>query len=139
MSNEQNIPSQNRQGRQRTTSAQKEILIRLALVEGNTIREAAQVANVNESTARNIVAAYRREGAIIEHPCGGNNRVKLTPEVLECIEEAIERCPVATLNQIKQRLEENQVVLSKSTVFNGLEKLKITLKNLFPCKKYCRK
>ena len=35
---------------------------------------------------------------------------------------------MATLNQIKQRLEENQVVLSKSTVLNGLEKLKIMLK-----------
>uniref|UniRef100_A0A914X175 Tc1-like transposase DDE domain-containing protein n=1 Tax=Plectus sambesii TaxID=2011161 RepID=A0A914X175_9BILA len=53
---------------------------------------------------------------------------KLTAEILERIKEAVERCPVATLKQINQRLEEDQIVLSKSTIFNGLVKLKITLK-----------
>uniref|UniRef100_A0A914UQV6 Coiled-coil domain-containing protein 93 n=1 Tax=Plectus sambesii TaxID=2011161 RepID=A0A914UQV6_9BILA len=43
-----------------------------------------------------------------ECPCGGNNRKKLTPEILERIEEVIEDCPATTLKQIKRRLKENQ-------------------------------
>uniref|UniRef100_A0A914WQB5 Uncharacterized protein n=1 Tax=Plectus sambesii TaxID=2011161 RepID=A0A914WQB5_9BILA len=102
MSDQRNIAPLNQRRHQRTTLAQKEILIKLALCEGKAIREAAQVANVNESTARNIIAAYRREGTIIQRPCGGSHRQKLTPEILERIEEVVERCPVATLKQIKQ-------------------------------------
>uniref|UniRef100_A0A914V2P8 Uncharacterized protein n=1 Tax=Plectus sambesii TaxID=2011161 RepID=A0A914V2P8_9BILA len=71
MSDQRNIAPLNRRQHQRTTLAQKEILIKLALVEGKAIREATQVANVNESTARNIIAAYRREGTIVQRPCGG--------------------------------------------------------------------
>ena len=90
MSNEQNTATQHCQTYKCTTLAQKEILIKLTLVEGKTIQEAAQVANVKASMARNIVAMYRQEGAIIQCSCGGNNKEKLTPEVLEHIEEAIE-------------------------------------------------
>uniref|UniRef100_A0A914WFX9 Neurotransmitter-gated ion-channel ligand-binding domain-containing protein n=1 Tax=Plectus sambesii TaxID=2011161 RepID=A0A914WFX9_9BILA len=43
-----------------------------------------------------------------ECPCGGNNRKKLTPEILERIEEVIEDCPATSLKQIKWRLKENQ-------------------------------
>ena len=63
-----------------------------------------------------------------ECPCVGNNRKKLTPEILERIEEVIEDCPATTLKQIKRRLKENQVLRSNSTIFNWYAEPKIMLK-----------
>uniref|UniRef100_A0A914VFE6 Uncharacterized protein n=1 Tax=Plectus sambesii TaxID=2011161 RepID=A0A914VFE6_9BILA len=71
MSAQRNIAPLNRQQRQHRTLAQKEILIKFTLVKGKAIREAAQVASVNR-------------------PCGGSHRQKLTPDILERIEEDIE-------------------------------------------------
>ncbi|KAK6032606.1 hypothetical protein OSTOST_01210, partial [Ostertagia ostertagi] len=97
-------------------------------VDGKTIREAAEFAGVNASTARNIVSAYRWEGAIVHRPCGGSRRIKLTSDVLQTIEEIVERHPEDNLVQMQRRLKEDDINLAVSTIFNALLKLKITLK-----------
>uniref|UniRef100_A0A914WSY8 Uncharacterized protein n=1 Tax=Plectus sambesii TaxID=2011161 RepID=A0A914WSY8_9BILA len=65
---------------------------------------------------------------MVQRFCGSNSREKPTHKVLERIKKTIGRYPLAILKQIKQPVEENQVVLSRSTIFSGPEKLKITLK-----------
>ncbi|CAH8586406.1 unnamed protein product, partial [Dicrocoelium dendriticum] len=112
----------------RTSFAQRETLTKLVLVDGKTTREAAEVAGVNASTARNIINAYKREGSNTQRTCGGNNREKLTPNVLQRVEEAVERHSEDTLVQLQMRLRENGINLSVSSVFNALRRLKITIK-----------
>ncbi|VDO62543.1 unnamed protein product [Heligmosomoides polygyrus] len=104
----------------RTSTEQKELLITLVQVDGRSIREAAQIVGINESTARNIVSAFRREGAIIHRHRGGSNALKLTPEALQRIEESVERHPDDTLLQTQQRLREQGINLAVSSVYNAL-------------------
>jgi len=58
-----------------TNLNQKEILIRLVNVDGETIREVFHIIGINESTARNIMCEYRKYDAINNHANGGNNKV----------------------------------------------------------------
>ena len=85
-----------------TSLNQKEILIRLVNVDGKTIREASHIIGITESTARNIMCEYRKYSAINNHARGGNNKVKVTDDVREQIEVAVEQHPDATLKEIKQ-------------------------------------
>ncbi|WKY01326.1 hypothetical protein Q1695_015373 [Nippostrongylus brasiliensis] len=55
----------------RVSSKQKEILVKLVFVEGKSTSEAATIAAIHESTARNIVNAYKTDGEILERPIGG--------------------------------------------------------------------
>ncbi|VDL80264.1 unnamed protein product [Nippostrongylus brasiliensis] len=111
------------------TRKQKEILIKLALVDGKKTREAAMIAGINENTARGLIRAYKREGEIVERNRGGCNAQKITPEVMEFIEETVEQNPQYTLEQVRRSLkDEKNVDLSVSSVFNALGKLRITLK-----------
>ena len=45
----------------------------------------------------------RKYGAINNHARGGNNKVKVTDDVREQIEVAVEQHPDATLKEIKQK------------------------------------
>ena len=129
MSSKKSSISGERRRYRRTTLTQKEILVTLVQVGARSIHEAAHVAGVNESTARNIISAYRKEGAIVQRSCGGNRRSKLTAEVLQRIEEIVEQHPEDnTLRKIQERLKEVNIELAVSSIFNALRKLKIKLK-----------
>lgn len=112
----------------KTTSSQKEILIRLTQSEGKTIREAAKMAGINENTARSIICGYRRNGTLLNLPRGGNNKIKITSHSLEKIEQLVESNPQATLKQIKHDLEISNIFLSISSISTALAKLCITVK-----------
>jgi len=109
-----------------TTQKQKEILIRLVTVDSNSIRDAAHITGINESTARSILCAYRKNGNPSNIARGGNNKIKVTDDVCKKIEEVVEHHPDMTLKQIKKVLEAEGMLLSISSIFNALVKLGIT-------------
>lgn len=99
--------------------------------EGETIIKAAEIAGINKNTASSIIKRYESDGCtIIERNRGGKRRCKLPDDVLNLIETLIEENPCTTLSNIKRKIcEIKQINMSKTSVFNGLKQLCITLKN----------
>ncbi|VDP18098.1 unnamed protein product [Heligmosomoides polygyrus] len=63
----QDVQQSRRRGRYSQVSrSQKEILVKLMFVKGRTTHEAAQIAGVNENTARGIINSYKRKGEMVE-------------------------------------------------------------------------
>ncbi|VDO87237.1 unnamed protein product [Heligmosomoides polygyrus] len=72
MSNDQqDVQQSQRHGRcSRVSQNQKEILVKLVLVDGRITHEASQIAGVMEKTARSIINSYKREDEIVERTRG---------------------------------------------------------------------
>lgn len=43
------------------TEDQKKFLVKLVIADGNTLRKASEIANINENISRKIICEYKRE------------------------------------------------------------------------------
>ena len=112
----------------RNSMTVKELLVRMVLSNGTSISEAARQLCININTAKTIVKRAQIDGQVTPDRRGGRRNIILTQEVLTRIETIVENNPAATLIQIKNLLANENVILSKSSVENGLKKLMISLK-----------
>lgn len=113
----------------RISSAEKETLIR-CFQSGKTISEAARISSINKNTAKYILNQYiRNNGVLIEKKRGGKRHFKLNNVILNRIEEITKNEPNISLRCIRDKILQTECVkLSLSSVRNGLNRLRITLK-----------
>uniref|UniRef100_A0A0A9WCV6 3-isopropylmalate dehydratase small subunit n=1 Tax=Lygus hesperus TaxID=30085 RepID=A0A0A9WCV6_LYGHE len=110
------------------SSDQKNMFIRL-YEEGQSIKDAASLAGLTWGTGKFLVMKYKRNGSeLTEQGRGGPRGKKLNQNVLDAIESLVEENPGITLKEMKSILASRNIILSKSTIDNGLRLLKITLK-----------
>ena len=105
-------------------------LARLVYDQGHSIKDASDILSINYNTARTILKTLRDQERIIKLEKGGKKRKILTEYVLNEIENIVSYEPGHTLKEIKDILESKIIgfSISTSTIHNGLEELKITLK-----------
>lgn len=110
----------------------KEAVVRMVLSEGYLYKDVASLLNIKESTAKSIVQIYKKNDCeFITKKRGGNNKIKLTNDILSIIERIVERTPATTLKEISKKVEEESgIMLSHTTIQNGLIQLQITTKRL---------
>ncbi|XP_037808318.1 uncharacterized protein LOC119601452 [Lucilia sericata] len=110
------------------SSDKKDILIKF-YEEGKTITESAEIAGINKNTATSIINRYKKDGYVAVKKRGGRRHSKLNTEILNKIEEIIERNSSITLKGIREKiLEIHNVDLSTTSIHNALKTLRITLK-----------
>lgn len=106
----------------------KKVFIDLVLVDGHTIRQAAKLCRINESTGRTIIEMVRKHGSLVVKKRGGNNKTKLNDSILRKIETIVEDQNQITLKEIKRVLSEDGIFLAVTTINKALQLLKITCK-----------
>ena len=119
------------------TKEKKSNLINAVLNEGFPIKDAARLFNVNYGSAKRIIAEVKRlklttelyknsEEKIISK---SGRKTKLTTEIMECMENAVQECPTYTLKSIKEHVSRTKnLEISIPTIHRALEKMMITLK-----------
>ena len=108
----------------------KKVMINLH-AEGFSIKEASEKAGLKWSTGKSIIRKYVSGDSEVKPDArrGGNRPKKVTPDVLQLIEAAVEEEPGITLRGIQDKLSsQHNIVVSITAVANGLKTLKITLK-----------
>lgn len=96
--------------------------------EGKSIKEAAQMVGVNESTARSIIRRTLKDG-VLSKKCGGIRNRKLTDDILGKIERIVEENHNITLKCIQQMISESDnLKLSFGSLRNALKSMRITSK-----------
>lgn len=113
----------------RISCDRKHVLVK-CYKEGKSIKEAAEIAGINTSTAKGIINRYNKNcSMLIEKKRGGKRNVKLNPEILDEIKKIVEEYPSITLKRIREKiLERKQAEISITSIVNGLKKLQITLR-----------
>ena len=111
-----------------TSPQQKTALITFVLDSGYSISDAADMIGINPSTARGIVKRYRDNGGEFKKKVGDKTPKKLTPLVLVEIEAMVENNHFITLKKMKTLLAAKDIFISQASIFNALQKLKLTLK-----------
>lgn len=107
----------------------KNVLIK-CYEDGNTINKSAEIAGINQNSAKYIIKQYNKNGGVlIEKKRGGKRSVKLNAVILNKIQQIVEENPCITLKNIREKISETEhVELSISSIRNGLKRLRITLK-----------
>jgi len=132
--NESNKSIRNRTNSRNNCSISNEkrlSLIRLVNEQGQSIKEASTLLEVNYSTAKTILKAYELTGKTEAMSRGGSSKTILTPEIINAIENIVTFNSQYTLNEVKRALQiesDNRHVVSISTINRCLQELRITMK-----------
>jgi transposase len=120
-------PIRNKKSKDVPLSTQQN-LVDLVVNRQQSIKEASQIINIHYSTARKIMSRFRKEGRLVKKRRGGSSPKKLTPFILQKIQELMEESPNLTLKKIKEVLETNYgLTVCQSSISNGLNKLNLSL------------
>ena len=121
--------------RKRISNDTKKSLFNIVFGEGNSIKYAAQQLQISAGSARSIISRSKSDDKETLEPIIEVEKKKrgapekLTEEVVTIIDDIVTENPGATLERISCILRESHnILLSKSSVDNGLKKLKVTLK-----------
>jgi transposase len=102
----------------------REKIIEVHESEALSQRELARRFKVSLNFIVNLLRLYRETGSLTPRPRPGRQPTKLTPAVLEHLEEKLEKTADATLAELRDSLAEHlDIHLGISTVHNALVKL----------------
>ncbi|KAF7685104.1 hypothetical protein CDIK_4146 [Cucumispora dikerogammari] len=128
-SEENQINQNNQRTNQKIENTKRRDIIRMVMEQGYSAKSVADILDLSASSVRNVIAVFKNQQRCDRKPKGGQRNFKVTEHIANRIEDLISENPRITLKAIKGKLmEQENVILSTSTIDNILKKLKITLK-----------
>ena len=98
-----------------------------AIETGHTYQETADLCGVSISSVSRLLTRWRRTGSVRPEKFGGHKGYALAPYRRRIV-RWVDAQPDITLAELQARLAEEEVVVSKTSIFRFLRHLEFTLK-----------